>query len=512
MKNSVRVRFAPSPTGPLHIGGLRTALFNYLFAKKHQGQLILRIEDTDRTRFVKGAEAYVVQALQWLGIEVDEGPIIGGAFGPYRQSERKALYQKYIHQLLATGNAYYAFDTSAALDAMRVRLKAARMAVPQYNAVSRVAMKNSLVLPQEEVRDLLQAGTPYVVRIKTPHQEAVRFHDLVRGWVKISSASLDDKVLMKSDGTPTYHFANVVDDYSMQITHVIRGEEWIPSTPIHQLLYRYLGWEAAIPKFVHLPLLLKPQGTGKLSKRDADQHEFPIFPLGWQDPTTGVYSQGFCEKGYLPEALLNFLALLGWSPGTQQEIFARKELIEQFSIQRVGKSGIKFDLYKAQWLNQQHLKSKPVEDLVAYLTPALEAAKITYTQEQVSQVCLLMRERTVFPQDFWLQGKYFFVRPKIYDTQALRKKWNRQVGAVLQDFVVTYPPSLAFHATMIKETLSQLVATHLLKLGLVMSVVRIAITGVSTGPDLMQSMVLIGREECMARIALFLENTPTGDA
>jgi glutamyl-tRNA synthetase len=508
MQEMVRVRFAPSPTGALHIGGVRTALYNYLFARKHGGQFIVRIEDTDRARFVPSAEAYILNTLKWLGLETDEDPVLGGAFGPYRQSERNVLYRKYAHQLIATGKAYYAFDTPEELDAMRERLKAARVAAPQYNAVSRAWMRNSLTLPQEEVAAMLKAGVSHVIRIKVSPQEDIRFHDLIRGWIKIHTSSLDDKVLMKSDEIPTYHFANVVDDHLMGITHVIRGEEWIPSTPIHVLLYQYLGWETLMPKFAHLPLLLKPEGTGKLSKRDAEKQDFPIFPLTWQDPDTGESTQGFREKGYLPEALLNFLALLGWSPGNQQDIFSKEDLVQAFTIEKIGKSGIKFDIHKAEWLNQQYLRAKSDEALAVYLLEALEENKIAYTQEKVFKVCQLMKERVFFPQDFWKQGKYFFIKPDAYDDELLKKKWDGQAHVVLQDFMTALNTLETFKADSIKTTLIRLTALKSVKISQIMPVVRVALTGSGAGPDLMQSMELIGQAECIERIRTFLAKHP----
>ncbi len=508
MQEMVRVRFAPSPTGALHIGGVRTALYNYLFARKHQGQFIVRIEDTDRARFVPGAEEYILNTLKWLGLEADEDPVLGGAFGPYRQSERNVLYRKYAHQLIATGKAYYAFDTPEELDAMRERLKAARVAAPQYNAVSRAWMRNSLTLPQEEVTAMLQTRVPHVIRIKVSLQEDIRFHDLIRGWIKIHTSSLDDKVLMKSDGIPTYHFANVVDDHLMGITHVIRGEEWISSTPIHVLLYQYLGWETSMPKFAHLPLLLKPEGTGKLSKRDAEKQNFPIFPLAWQDPDTGERTQGFREKGYLPEALLNFLALLGWSPGNQQDIFSKEDLIQAFTIEKVGKSGTKFDIHKAEWFNQQYLRAKSDKDLSVYLLKALEENKIAYTQEKVFKVCQLIKERVFLPQDFWQQGKYFFIKPGAYDEEILKKKWDGQTHVVLQDFLTALNALETFKADSIKATLMRLAALKSVKIGQIMPVLRVALTGTGAGPDLMQSMELIGQKECMERIRSFLAKHP----
>ncbi|MEL6358333.1 MAG: glutamate--tRNA ligase [Bacteroidota bacterium] len=508
MKKTVRVRFAPSPTGALHIGGVRTALYNYLFAKKHQGKFLLRIEDTDRTRFVPGAEDYILETLQWLGIEADEGPMQGGSSGPYRQSERQEIYRQYAAQLVKEGKAYYAFDTPEELDAMRERLKAARVAAPQYNAVSREWMRNSLTLPQDEVDKMLEQGVPHVIRIKMPHQEDIRFHDLVRGWVKTASDALDDKVLMKADGIPTYHFANVVDDYLMQISHVIRGEEWIPSTPIHVLLYQYLGWEAAMPQFVHLPLLLKPEGTGKLSKRDADKHGFPIFPLTWKDPVTGEAHEGFREKGYLPGALLNFLALLGWNPGTPQELFSLKELIQAFSIERIGKSGVKFDIQKAEWFNQQYLRAQDDQTLAQYLIESLEAHQLPYTPEKAVAVAQLVKERATFPRDLGQQGQYFFVRPEEYDQAVLNKKWNGQAAAVLRELVTAWQELPVFEAAQIKATLTELIAAKSMKLGEVMPLVRVALTGAGAGPDLMQSVELIGKEECLARLTAFLEKHP----
>ena len=505
MEKKVRVRFAPSPTGALHIGGVRTALYNYLFAKKEQGQFILRIEDTDQARFVSSAENYIIHTLQWLGIAPDEGPTQGGDYGPYRQSERKAIYQPYAASLLEQGKAYYAFDTPEELEAMRARLKAARVAAPQYNAISRAWMRNSLTLPQDEVKALLQAGVPHVIRIKVPHQQTIRFFDQVRGWVKTQTDALDDKVLMKSDGTPTYHFANVVDDHLMQISHVIRGEEWIPSTPIHILLYQYLGWEDFMPQFVHLPLLLKPEGTGKLSKRDADQHGFPIFPLTWQDPNTGEHVQGFREQGYFPEALLNFLALLGWSPGNHQEIFSQEALIQAFSLKGLSKAGIKFDIHKAKWFNQQYLRKQPEAVLIQYLTQALAEHQVDYELQQVSKACQLLQERAVFPQDFWEQGKYFFIAPTSYDQKLLQTKWTVEARATLEALVAILKELDNFRAGEIKAVLQQLVEARAMKINQVMPALRLALTGSGAGPDLMQSMEIIGQAACIARIEAALK-------
>jgi glutamyl-tRNA synthetase len=387
----VRVRFAPSPTGALHIGGVRTALYNYLLARKHKGKMILRIEDTDQTRYVPGAEEYIVQALKWVGIEIDEGVGVGGPYAPYRQSERKPMYMQYAEKLIADGHAYYAFDTERELDDMRERLKKAGVDLPQYNSITRTQMRNSVALPEEEVKALLRDKVPYVIRLKVPRKEEVRLNDLIRGWVMVHSSQIDDKVLMKSDGMPTYHLANVVDDYLMKISHVIRGEEWLPSAPLHVLLYRFLGWEDDMPQFAHLPLLLKPTGDGKLSKRDADQMGFPIFPLDWVDPNTKEKASGFREAGYLPEALVNFLAFLGWNPGTTQEIFSMQELIDAFTIERIGKAGAKFDIHKAQWFNQQYLRARNNDDLAGYLLASLKQEGIECSVEKANRIVAVMK-------------------------------------------------------------------------------------------------------------------------
>ncbi|MEX0884296.1 MAG: glutamate--tRNA ligase, partial [Cyclobacteriaceae bacterium] len=393
MNKEVRVRFAPSPTGALHIGGVRTALYNYLFAKKTGGKFLLRIEDTDQNRFIAGAEKYIQNVLDWLGITPDESPWNPGDVGPYRQSERKSMYREYSQYLLDNGHAYYAFDTSEELEAMRQRLTAARVVSPQYNSITRTQMRNSLTLPADEVKAMLDAGEPYVIRIKIPRKEEVRLNDMVRGWVMVHSNSLDDKVLMKSDGMPTYHLANIVDDHLMGITHVIRGEEWLPSAPLHVLLYRYLGWEESMPQFAHLPLLLKPDGNGKLSKRDAQKHGFPIFPMNWTDPDSGELLIGFKETGYLPEALLNFLAFLGWNPGDQRELFSMDKLVEAFSIERIGKSGTKFDINKAKWYNEQYLRNKSGQELSAYLLEDLSKEGIKINGEKAEKIVSVMKER-----------------------------------------------------------------------------------------------------------------------
>jgi glutamyl-tRNA synthetase len=500
MEKEVRVRFAPSPTGALHIGGLRTALYNYFFAKKMGGKMILRIEDTDQTRFVPGAEEYIKESLDWAGIKLDEGPDQGGAFVPYRQSERKPTYMQYAMKLVNEGNAYYAFDTSEELEEMRERLKAAKVATPQYNAITRTTMKNSLTLPEDEVKQKLAAGDPYVIRLKVPRKEEIRILDLVRGWVMVHSSAIDDKVLMKSDGMPTYHLANVVDDHEMKITHVIRGEEWLPSAPLHVLLYKFLGWEETMPAFAHLPLLLKPDGNGKLSKRDAEKHGFPVFPLEWKDPFTNEVAAGFREEGYLPEATVNFLAFLGWNPGTQQEIFSMEELINAFSIERIGKSGTKFDINKAKWYNQQYLKTKSDKILAEYLLKTLNEKEIPCAPERAEVICSLMKERVVFSQDFWNEGKYFFIEPSEYDESVVNSKWTNEAVAVISEFKDKIKQEKTISADSAKSILNEILEKNQVKIGKVLQAFRVAITGVGAGPDLMQIIEVIGKEETLNRI------------
>ncbi len=501
----VRVRFAPSPTGALHIGGVRTALYNFLLARKLGGTMILRIEDTDQSRFVPGAEQYIIEALSWLGITIDEGVGVGGPHAPYRQSERKEIYRKYALQLVEQGHAYYAFDTKEEEDAMRKRLESAGVVAPQYNSITRMQMRNSLTLPESEVKSLLDAGTPYVIRLKVPRKDEVRFQDLIRGWVNIHSSQIDDKVLLKSDGMPTYHLANVVDDYLMKISHVIRGEEWLPSAPLHVLLYRFLGWEAEMPRFAHLPLLLKPDGNGKLSKRDAVRFGFPIFPLTWTEET-GEVSVGYREAGYLPEALINFLALLGWNPGNDRELFTLDELITEFSIERINKAGARFDVLKAQWFNQHYLKNKSDDTLVGFLLASLEKQNLSCTKEKALKIVSIMRERITFPQDLWEQGKFFFRRPETYDESVVNKRWNDDAKKVLTSFekVVTGRPALT--AAEAKELLDQAAAGEGVGTGKVLQALRLALTGAGGGPDLMMIMEIIGSQEVAERIAYALQN------
>jgi glutamyl-tRNA synthetase len=508
MEREVRVRFAPSPTGALHIGGVRTALYNYLFAKKHGGKMFLRIEDTDQDRFVPGAETYIQNALAWCGIKLDESPWHGGNFAPYRQSERKdaGIYSQYVQQLIDSGYAYYAFDTKEELETMRKRLEAAKVVSPQYNAITREQMKNSLTLPHDEVKARLASGEPYIIRIKMPKKEEIRFHDMIRGWIMVHSSTLDDKVLLKSDGMPTYHLANIVDDHLMQTTHVIRGEEWLPSAPLHVLLYRYLGWEATMPKFAHLPLLLKPDGEGKLSKRDGDKFGFSVFPLQWQDPENPENSSsGFREDGYLPDAFINFLAFLGWNPGTQQEIFSMDELIEAFTIERIGKSGVKFDINKAKWFNQQYIKAKSDAELATYLHEDLQKNNIACTPEKAAKIAGLLKERVTFPKEFYKEGLYFFERPKVYDETVISKKWNEDVVSVLQDFNnFLLKDTQNLDAAHAKHILHEIIEAKGIKIGAVMQGIRVALTGVGSGADLMEIIATLGKEEVTARITLAL--------
>lgn len=496
----VRVRFAPSPTGALHIGGVRTALYNYLLARQNNGTMILRIEDTDQTRYVPGAEEYILEALRWVGIKIDEGVGVGGPHAPYRQSERKQMYMQYAQKLVDEGNAYLAFDTEGELEAMRERLKTAGVALPQYNSITRMQMRNSLTLLDDEVKALLAAGTPYVIRLKVPRKEEVRLNDLIRGWVMVHSSQIDDKVLMKSDGMPTYHLANVVDDYLMKISHVIRGEEWLPSAPLHVLLYKYLGWESDMPQFAHLPLLLKPTGDGKLSKRDADQMGFPIFPLDWTDPNTGETATGFREAGYLPEALVNFLAFLGWNPGTTQEIFSIDELIKSFSVERIGKAGAKFDIHKAQWFNQQYLRAKPDKLLAEYLLQSLAKEKIECSHEKAERIVSFMKERVTFPKDFWEQGKFLFFAPTAFDESIASKKWNDDAVKVLSAFRNEVSKLTSFSAEIAKKTLEQVTADLGIGTGKILQALRLSMTGAGAGPDLMMIMEIIGQGEVVNRI------------
>jgi glutamyl-tRNA synthetase len=467
--------------------------------------MILRIEDTDQGRFVPGAEEYIQQSLAWAGIQIDEGVGVGGPHAPYRQSERKPLYAKYALQLIEQGHAYYAFDTEQELENMRDQLKKEGSDNQQYGSASRLLMRNSLTLAEEEVKELLQSKAPYVIRLKVPQNEEIKVVDLIRGEVIVNSSQIDDKVLMKSDGMPTYHLANVVDDYLMKISHVIRGEEWLPSAPLHVLLYQNLGWQKDMPQFAHLPLLLKPDGNGKLSKRAADQMGFPIFPLTWTDPETKEVAKGFKETGYLPEALINFLAFLGWNPGTTQEIFSLDELIRAFSIERIGKAGAKFDIHKAQWFNQQYLRMKSDEDLSSYLLDSLSAEGISCSKEKAIKICSIMKERITFPKDLWEQGKFFFISPTSFDESVTSKKWNEDVVKVLTAYKEALQELTAIDATSAKSILETVTAKLGIQTGKIMQAFRVSITGNGSGPDLMMTIEILGKNEVMNRIGYALQ-------
>lgn len=495
----VRVRFAPSPTGPLHIGGVKTALYNYLFAKKNGGDFLLRLEDTDQTRFVPGAEDYIVDALQWCGIQVDEGISVGGPKGPYRQSERKGMYRQYADQLIENGTAYYAFDTSEELDAMREQAKKAGVHSWQYSNVTRSSMKNSLTLSAEEVSKRLEAGEPYVIRFKMPRNEEVKFEDLIRGWVSVNTNNIDDKVLFKSDGMPTYHLANVVDDRLMEITHVIRGEEWLPSAPLHVLLYGAFGWEK--PDFAHLPLILKPDGKGKLSKRDGDRLGFPVFPTNWVNPETKEVSSGYRESGYFPEGFLNMLALLGWNPGTPQEIFSLEELIEAFSLERVGKSGAKFDFDKTKWFNQQYLRATTDKQLAEMLRDEVLLDKgIEADMNFVARVCGLMKERATYVKDIYAEGAYFFAAPEEYDAKTIKKKWKENTPEILTELRAVLTGLTSFDADSIGNAFKGFLESKELGFGAVMPNFRLAVTGLGAGASMNEICELLGKEEVLKRL------------
>lgn len=504
---SVRVRFAPSPTGPLHMGGVRTALYNYLFARKHGGLFLLRIEDTDQGRFVPGAEDYIRRSLEWCGLRVDEGPWNGGPDGPYRQSERKDLYKQYADELVANDKAYYAFDTAEELEAMRERLKAAGVAAPAYNAVTREHMRNSLTLPADEVKERLARGDEHVVRLKVPRQVEVRFEDLVRGWVTVHSANIDDKVLFKSDGMPTYHLANIVDDHLMRITHVIRGEEWLPSAPLHVLIYEAFGWER--PAFAHLPLILKPDGNGKLSKRDGDRLGFPVFPLDWVDPTSGEKSSGYRERGYFPEAFINMLALLGWNPGTDQEIMGMEELGSLFDLDRVHKGGAKFDPEKTKWFNQQYLRARTDSELGDALQERLLERGMEVPLERVMAAVGLLKERATFVDDM-LEGTYLLTSGSpLKDSPAaqeeLRKRWKPEAGAAIEAYMAAIGRSATLTPEALEEAFNGVLVAQGLKIGQVMPVYRLFVAGRMQGPGMFEVSALLGAEEVILRLRAGLD-------
>ncbi len=495
----VRVRFAPSPTGPLHIGGVRTALYNYLFARQNGGDMILRIEDTDQTRFVPGAEDYIIEALDWLGIKFDEGVHLGGNYGPYRQSDRKPLYRQYADQLLRDGWAYYAFDKPEALDAKRKEYESQKKTF-QYDCTTRLSMENSLSLPADEVSRRIESGEPYVVRFKFPEDLDITVHDLIRGDVTMNSRLLDDKVLFKSDGMPTYHLANIVDDHLMEVSHVIRGEEWLPSAPLHVMLYRAFGWEDTMPQFAHLPLLLKPDGNGKLSKRDGDRLGFPVFPLDWHNPETGEISSGYRERGYLPEAVVNMLALLGWNPGNDQELMSMDELIRLFSIEHISKSGAKFNIEKAKWFNHEYLQKCSDERIAEMFLPQLKEHGIDAPMDYVVKVCGMMKERISFPSELWDQTHYFFVAPTEYDPKAVSKRWKPGMTTHMAK-VIEILNTVPFQYDAIHQALLEdYIKGNELNMGQIMNSLRLAVVGTTVGPDMLTLVMTIGKEETIARV------------
>ena len=497
MNNNVRVRFAPSPTGPLHIGGVRTALYNYLFARKNGGKFILRIEDTDQTRFVSGAEQYIIDSFRWCGIEFDEGVTFGGEYGPYKQSERKDLYKEFAENLVAKSKAYYAFDTPDELNNVRASFEAKKKTFV-YNAVERKNLQNSLTLSESQTKKLIENGTPYVIRFKMPENEVVVMNDLIRGKVEVNSSVLDDKILFKSDGMPTYHLANIVDDHLMKISHVIRGEEWLPSLPLHVMLYDAFGWET--PQFAHLPLLLKPDGNGKLSKRDGDRLGFPVFPLEWKDSKSGETSMGYREQGYFPDAFINILAMLGWNPGTEQEIFTLEELIEQFSIERVNKSGAKFDPAKAAWFNHQFLITKSDKELAAKFEPLLLEKGIMADSEFVQKVISLVKERVNFVHELWYQSDFFFNKPEEYDQKAVKKRWKADSPQQISGVKNVIEGISDFTSENIEVTLKAWIEEQGYGLGQVMNALRLVVVGALKGPHLFDILALIGQEETLERI------------
>lgn len=498
-RDKVRVRFAPSPTGPLHMGGVRTALFNYLFAKKHNGDFLLRIEDTDQTRYVEGAEAYIIESLKWCGITPDEGVDFGGEFGPYRQSERKEIYKKYADQLIEAGWAYYAFDTPEELDAVR---KAAEenKSVFTYNTETRVGLNNSLTFTDDETKLRIESGQPYVIRFKMPVNEVVSNNDAIRGVVSFNTTDLDDKVLFKSDGLPTYHLANVVDDYLMQISHVIRGEEWLPSLPLHVLLYKALGWENEMPVFAHLPLILKPVGKGKLSKRDGDKLGFPVFPLEWKDPKSGEVSTGYREDGYQPDAFINMLAFLGWNPGTDQEIFSLEELIEVFSLERVGKSGSKFDPEKTKWFNQHYVQKLSNEALAKAFMPVLNEKGFSADIDLAANVIGMVKDRISFVKEIWEQVDFFFEAPAEFDAKTAKKRWKGEIPVKMGELIDVLSGIEDYTSENTETVVKEWIQEKEYSMGAIMNAFRLAIVGAGRGPHLFDIISIIGKDETVTRL------------
>ena len=498
----VRVRFAPSPTGALHIGGVRTALHNYLFAKQHGGELIFRIEDTDSGRFVPGAEEYIIESFRWLGIKFDEGVSFGGNHGPYRQSERRHIYKEYVEKLLNEGKAYIAFDTREELEARREEIKNF-----QYDASTRQMMRNSLTMPEDEVQSLIADGAQYVVRFKVEPGEDIHVHDMIRGDVVINSDILDDKVLYKSaDELPTYHLANIVDDHLMEITHVIRGEEWLPSAPLHVLLYRAFGWTDTMPAFAHLPLLLKPDGKGKLSKRDGDRLGFPVFPLEWHDPKTGEISAGFREQGYFPEAVINFLALLGWNPGTEQELFTLDELVDLFDITKCSKAGARFDYQKGIWFNHEYILKKSDAEIAQLFAPIVAGNGIDEPLERVRQVVAMMKDRVNFVKELWPLCSFFFIPPTSYDEKTVRKRWKEDSPKVMGELADVLEALDDFSLEHQEHEVMKWVEAKGYKLGDVMNAFRLALVGIGKGPGMFDISAFLGKEETLSRLRTAIKN------
>ena len=500
-ERKVRVRFAPSPTGPLHIGGVRTALYNYLFARQHGGDFVFRIEDTDSHRFVPGAEEYIIESFKWLGIKFDEGVSFGGEHGPYRQSERREIYKKYVKQLLDAGKAYIAFDTPEELEAKRQEIQNF-----QYDAHTRMQMRNSLTLSKEEVDQLIANGEQYVVRFKIEPGVAVHVDDLIRGDVRIMSDILDDKVLYKSaDELPTYHLANIVDDHLMEITHVIRGEEWLPSAPLHVLLYKAFGWEGTMPRFAHLPLLLKPEGKGKLSKRDGDRLGFPVFPLEWHGPKTGDVSSGYRESGYFPEAVVNFLAMLGWNPGTEQELFSLDELVKAFDISKCSKSGARFDYQKAAWFNHEYILRKSNEEIAHLFAPIVAGNGVDESLDRIKQVVAMMKDRVSFVKELWPLCSFFFIAPREYDAKTVRKRWKEDSAQVMTELADVLEGIDDFSVEGQEPVVMKWVEEKAYKLGDVMNAFRLALVGIGKGPGMFDISAFLGKEETLKRLRRAVE-------
>ena len=495
-ERKVRVRFAPSPTGALHIGGVRTALYNYLFARQHHGDLVFRIEDTDSTRFVPGAEQYILESFKWLGITFDEGVSFGGSHGPYRQSERRDIYKKYVKELLDNGKAYVAFDTPEELEAKRNEIKNF-----QYDAHTRMQMRNSLTLSASEVERLMAEGEQYVVRFLIEPGQEVHVNDMIRGDVRVKSDILDDKVLYKShDELPTYHLANIVDDHLMEISHVIRGEEWLPSAPLHVLLYRAFGWEDTMPRFAHLPLLLKPEGKGKLSKRDGDRLGFPVFPLEWHDPKTGEVSSGYRESGYFPEAVVNFLALLGWNPGTEQELFTLDQLVEAFDISKCSKAGAKFDYKKGIWFNHEYMLQKNDDEVARLFAPIVANNGVDATLEQVTQVVHMMKDRVNFVEELWPLCSFFFIAPSEYDAKTVKKRWKEYSAQQMTELASVLQDITDFSIEGQEPVVMKWVEDKEYKLGDVMNAFRLALVGIGKGPGMFDISAFLGKEETLKRL------------